>query len=97
MINWKAWDISTNHLTARDIELLQTVGLDHGGVAHNEYMTVVSVPPCSLANHVEISMPQQGYSKNALDIIRMAINQDVRFLVIDRDGPFIEGWETFDW
>jgi hypothetical protein len=92
-------DLSTAHITNRDIRLFGVIGSMRPRAVAHEYGLIVFV--CSDEEHVAEcvdNMRQVGASDAFINIYKMATRTggDCMLINFDQDGDLIEGLPTFD-
>lgn len=88
-------DVSTSHITLQD-----SLSLDKGDqpyqIGNFEYGHVVLTHPKSDTVRTGC-IKAAGFSDAYLRLLHTAYAQGYYYLMLDKDGPVIEGLDTFDW
>ena len=96
----KYLECSTEHITEADDAMLRW---DHANgnspltIARYEFGLIVFLPFSELID-VEIEgVKKHGYSEDMVNLVRYAASEEASLLVLDRDGPIIDGLHINDW
>lgn len=102
MAVYRYLDVSTCHVTQKDMELLLVQGERSDGLNvlaypydYGAFIPLSSDP--DLVAEFEERARERGYSESFFKLIQYARDNELRMVNLDADGDEIEGLDTHDW